>query len=180
MPRTAAEPEPGVVLVNVPAMALALSVSESDSPWIAGEVPVVLRGQVGRPRAASDHGQGPPTSLFDPDASRVAQKRVDARADEIRHRAALSSRPGSQGLVLHLGELDLATHVSDDRILAIDDALDRLALQDSQAAQLVKLRFFAGFSLSEAAQIVGISRTNAYEQWAYARAWLRLQVQTQD
>jgi len=78
---------------------------------------------------------------------------------------------------VELGELDLATTTSDDRLLAIDDALDRLAQEDPQAAALVKLRFFAGFSISEAAEIIGLSRTKAYEQWAYARAWLRCEVE---
>ena len=65
----------------------------------------------------------------------------------------------------------------DDRLLAIDEALDRLAAEDPQAAELVKLRFFAGFSITEAAEILGMSRTSAYEQWAYARAWLRCEVE---
>jgi RNA polymerase sigma factor (sigma-70 family) len=62
--------------------------------------------------------------------------------------------------------------------LAIDNALDRLVEEDSQAAELVKLRFFAGFSITEAAEILGISRSNAYAQWAYARAWLRSEVES--
>jgi RNA polymerase sigma factor (TIGR02999 family) len=79
-----------------------------------------------------------------------------------------------------LGESDLATTTSDERLLAIDEALNRLAGDDPQAAELVKLRFFAGFSVSEAAQIIGVSRTCAYEQWAYARAWLRCEVEDRD
>ena len=78
---------------------------------------------------------------------------------------------------VELRELDLATTVPDDRLLAIDEALERLALHDAAAAEIVKLRFFAGFSLTEAAEIVGISRTKAYELWAYARAWLRCEVE---
>lgn len=74
-------------------------------------------------------------------------------------------------------ELDLVTTTSDEELLAIDEALDGLVKEDAQAAELVKLRFFAGFSISEAAQILGISRTNAYVQWAYARAWLRCKVE---
>ena len=78
---------------------------------------------------------------------------------------------------VELDELDLATTTSDERLLAIDEALDRLAQEDPQAAKLVKLRFFAGFSIPEAAEIMGVSRTNAYAQWAYARAWLRCEVE---
>jgi len=78
---------------------------------------------------------------------------------------------------VELNELDLATTTSDERLLAIDEALERLAREDPQAAKLVKLRFFAGFSIPEAAEIMGVSRTNAYAQWAYARAWLRSAVE---
>ena len=81
---------------------------------------------------------------------------------------------------VELDESDLATTTPDDRLLSIDEALDRLSADDPRAAELVKLRFFAGFSLTEAAEILGMSRTSAYEQWAYARAWLRCEVEDQD
>lgn len=81
---------------------------------------------------------------------------------------------------VELIESDLATTTPDDRLLAIDESLDRLSADDPQAAELVKLRFFAGFSLTEAAEILGMSRTSAYEQWAYARAWLRCEVEELD
>ena len=59
-----------------------------------------------------------------------------------------------------------------DELLAVDDALEKLAVDDPQAAQLVKLRYFGGLSIEDAAEMVGISRSTAYEHWAYARAWL--------
>jgi RNA polymerase sigma factor (TIGR02999 family) len=59
-----------------------------------------------------------------------------------------------------------------EELLAVDEALERLACEDPQAAQLVKLRYFAGLSIEDAAEIVGFSRSTAYEHWAYARAWL--------
>lgn len=58
-------------------------------------------------------------------------------------------------------------------ILAVDDALSQLSAEDPQSAELVKLRFFAGYSITEAAELLGISRSNAYRQWAYARAALQ-------
>jgi RNA polymerase sigma factor (TIGR02999 family) len=76
-----------------------------------------------------------------------------------------------------LDEVAEATDRADDRILAVHEALDRLNSEDPQAAQLVKLRFFAGMSVTEAAEVLGISRASAYEQWAYARAWLRCAVE---
>ncbi len=81
---------------------------------------------------------------------------------------------------VELGETDLATTTSDENLMAIDEVLEKLAQEDPQAAELVKLRFFAGFSVPDAAAIVGVSRTNAYEQWAYARAWLRCKVEDRD
>jgi RNA polymerase sigma factor (TIGR02999 family) len=69
-------------------------------------------------------------------------------------------------------ELSTSENNAED-LLAIDDALSRLAADDPQAAELVKLRFFAGCSITQAADILGISRSNAYRQWAYARAALQ-------
>jgi RNA polymerase sigma factor (TIGR02999 family) len=57
-------------------------------------------------------------------------------------------------------------------LLDLNDALERLAAEDPQAAQFVKLRYFAGLSVEEAAEMVGLSRSAACEHWAYARAWL--------
>ena len=83
---------------------------------------------------------------------------------------------GGDAQRVELEESDLATTLPDERLLAIDEALDQLAKEDPQAAELVKLRFFAGFSITEAAEILGMSRSNAYAQWAYARAWLHSKV----
>ena len=64
-----------------------------------------------------------------------------------------------------------------DEMLAIDGALDQLAAADPKAAELVKLRYFAGFSLAESAEILGVSTRTANRLWSYARAWLRRAVQ---
>jgi RNA polymerase sigma factor (TIGR02999 family) len=61
----------------------------------------------------------------------------------------------------------------DDDLLDIDDALTRLAGEDAQAAQLIQLRYFGGLSIEDAAAVVGLSRSSAYEHWAYARVRLR-------
>ena len=60
-----------------------------------------------------------------------------------------------------------------NELLDLSDALDRLAEEDPAKADLVKLTYFAGLSLEEAAEAMGISRATAYRHWAYARAWLR-------
>jgi DNA-directed RNA polymerase specialized sigma24 family protein len=61
-------------------------------------------------------------------------------------------------------------------LLALDEALDRLAHHDPAAGQLVKLCYFAGLSVEQAADASGLSRTNAYRLWTFARAWLRCQL----
>ena len=59
-------------------------------------------------------------------------------------------------------------------LLAIDEALDRLATEDPQAAELVRLRFFAGLSVEQAAEMLDLPRSTAYVHWAYAKASLRV------
>jgi RNA polymerase sigma factor (TIGR02999 family) len=67
-----------------------------------------------------------------------------------------------------------ADHAEAEELLAINDALDRLAADDPQAAELVKLRYFSGLSVEQAAEAIGIPRSTAYVQWAFARATLRV------
>jgi RNA polymerase sigma factor (TIGR02999 family) len=62
-------------------------------------------------------------------------------------------------------------------IMALDEALARLGEVDPKKAELVKLRFFAGLTTEQAALALGISRNTANRYWAYARAWLRLEIQ---
>jgi RNA polymerase sigma factor (TIGR02999 family) len=74
-----------------------------------------------------------------------------------------------------LGDLPAVERAPED-VLAVDDALARLAAEDPAAAELVKLRFYAGFSVEEAADALAISRAQGYRHWNYARAWLRCQL----
>jgi RNA polymerase sigma factor (TIGR02999 family) len=67
---------------------------------------------------------------------------------------------------------DIACPERPERLLALDEALDRLATTSPQAAELVKLRYFAGLSNAEAASSLGVSPRKANQVWAYARAWL--------
>jgi RNA polymerase sigma factor (TIGR02999 family) len=69
-------------------------------------------------------------------------------------------------------ELDVTTSVSPDQLVALDDALARLVGLDPLAGELVKLRYFAGLPLDQAAVALGVSTATAYRHWAYARAWL--------
>jgi RNA polymerase sigma factor (TIGR02999 family) len=70
----------------------------------------------------------------------------------------------------------VAPELSED-LLAVDEALTQLATADAQAAELVKLRYFAGLSISESAKVLDISPRSADRLWAYARAWLREELQ---
>jgi RNA polymerase sigma factor (TIGR02999 family) len=72
---------------------------------------------------------------------------------------------------------DLAIHDSLDQLLALDEALTNLALEDPAAAQLVKLRVFTGLSVEQTAEVLGFSRATAYRHWNYARAWLRCAIE---
>lgn len=68
---------------------------------------------------------------------------------------------------------DLLVQAPPEDILALDEVLPRLATEDPVAAQIVQLHFFAGLSMDEIAQALGLSRATAYRQWDYARSWLR-------
>lgn len=71
---------------------------------------------------------------------------------------------------------DLAVNIPADEIVAVDDALEKLGSEDQMAAEILKLRYFAGMSLDEIADALGISRATAYRHWTYARAWIRREV----
>jgi len=66
----------------------------------------------------------------------------------------------------------VAPHISED-LLALDEAIDRLSAQDPQSAELVKLRYFAGLTIPQAAEMLSISPRKADQLWSFARAWLR-------
>jgi RNA polymerase sigma factor (TIGR02999 family) len=79
-----------------------------------------------------------------------------------------------------LDDIQLAAPELCDDLLALDDALNRLAARDPVKADLVKLRHFAGLTIEEAAQALGISMTTANRYWAYARAWLHQDIISDD
>jgi RNA polymerase sigma factor (TIGR02999 family) len=67
-----------------------------------------------------------------------------------------------------------------EEILALDEALTRFAAEEPEAARFVELRYFAGCSIEEAAEMLGISRATANRHWAYARAWLRCELEAEE
>lgn len=73
-----------------------------------------------------------------------------------------------------LEESHFLASATPDEVIDLDAALAALAVDEPEAAELVKLRFFAGFSIEEAAELLGTSRATAYRSWAYARARLKI------
>ena len=90
--------------------------------------------------------------------------------DNARRKRARRHGGGQQRL--DIADLDIAAPGKDDELLAMDEALQQFAAVDKQKAELVKLRYFAGLTSEESAQVLGISNPTAKRWWAYARAWL--------
>jgi RNA polymerase sigma factor (TIGR02999 family) len=105
-------------------------------------------------------------------AAAEAMRRI--LVERARHKQ--SQKAGGNRTRLNLDELEPGTPDSDDDLLALDEALEKLMLKDRRKAQLVKLRFFAGLTVEEAARMLDISTSTADNDWAYARCWLRLEI----
>ena len=103
-------------------------------------------------------------------AAAEAMRRI--LVESARRRKQLKRGGGMQRESLDALEIAAPTGGPDD-LLELDAALDRLASEDAQSAQLVKLRYFAGLTLPQAAEILGISPRSADSIWSFARAWLR-------
>ena len=91
--------------------------------------------------------------------------------ENARRKRASATAAGCRRVDLDAG-CSLAEPPPDDDLLALDEALDRLAALDPKRAELVKLRFFAGLTMPEAAAALGISLATAERYWAFARTWL--------
>ena len=96
--------------------------------------------------------------------------------DKARRKAAMRRGGGQQRVELQ--DIELAAESREDSLLALDEALDKLAAEDPQKAELVKLRYFIGLSFEEVADLLAISVPTAKRWWAYARAWLFHEMQT--
>jgi RNA polymerase sigma factor (TIGR02999 family) len=109
-------------------------------------------------------------------AAAEAMRRI--LVENARRKRALKRGGGHARQVLDESEL-AAPEVADD-LLALDEALSQLAVADPQAAELVKLRYFSGFTVKQAAELLGISPRTADFLWTYARAWLLQRLQGAD
>jgi len=91
--------------------------------------------------------------------------------DRVRKRSVRASAGLATSEELH--ESRFALQALDDELLAVHEALDRLAAVDATAAELVKLRYFVGLALPEAAETLGLPLRSAERLWTFTRAWLR-------
>jgi len=97
-----------------------------------------------------------------------------------RGRTKKSLREGGRFQRIELEGLEIASPMPEEDLLALDEALEQLAELHPPAAELVKLRFFAGLSHQEAARLLGMSRSSADRAWVFARAWLYHQIRSQE
>jgi RNA polymerase sigma factor (TIGR02999 family) len=89
-----------------------------------------------------------------------------------RARRMHAARRGAGQIRLDLDAAELAAPERSDDLLALDEALEQLAIKDVRKAELVKLRYFAGLTMEQVAEALGISPATAHRDWNYARAWL--------
>ena len=102
-------------------------------------------------------------------AAALAMRRI--LVDNARRKQA--DKRGGKGRRVALEAADVGLTSPAEQLLDIDEALTQLAEEDQQAAQLIQLRYFAGLSIEDAAEAIGISRSTAYEHWSYARVRLK-------
>jgi len=91
--------------------------------------------------------------------------------DRARQRRTLKHGGDQQRVDIHEIEIPV-NQDDDDQVIAVSDAIDKLAREHPEIAELVKLRCFVGMEINEAAQALGIPRTTAYRRWMFARTWL--------
>jgi RNA polymerase sigma factor (TIGR02999 family) len=102
-------------------------------------------------------------------AAAEAMRRILVESARRKNRA----KHGGHLQRVDLDDQDVPVRPPPEEILALDEALTRLAQEDPEAARVVQLHFFAGLSIEQAAEALGVSRATAYREWAFARAWLQ-------
>lgn len=109
-------------------------------------------------------------------AAAEAMRRI--LVERARHKGR--TKHGGQYRRRELLDADIGVNSPPDELLMVDDALARLAEEDPLGAEIVKLRYFAGLSVDEAAKLLKVPRATAYRHWTYARAWIRSEVLGED
>jgi RNA polymerase sigma factor (TIGR02999 family) len=105
-------------------------------------------------------------------AAAEAMRRI--LVERARHKQTL--RAGGEHHRVELVDIALASSGPDLDLIALSEALDKLAKLDSRMAELVKLRFFAGLTIESAAEVLGVSSSTANNDWVYARSWLGVEM----
>jgi RNA polymerase sigma factor (TIGR02999 family) len=96
-----------------------------------------------------------------------------------RARRRMAAKRGGGAEPVDLDEVEIPSPASsDDELLAVNEALEKLAALDPRKAELVKLRYFVGMTFEEAATTLGIAVPTAKQWWAYARAWLTVEMRS--
>src|SRR5262245_7243051 len=171
-----------------------LSAIEQGDPRAAGELLPLVYDELRKLAAARMAAEQPghtlqPTALVHEAYARLVGQAEDQRWDSHRHFFAAAAEAMRRILIdrardkhrlkrgggwrrLRLDRLDLSVAEPPEDLLALDEALERLAREDPPCAELVKLRFFAGLTLEEAAAALGLARRTADRSWAFARSWL--------
>lgn len=109
-------------------------------------------------------------------AAAEAMRRILIDRARKRHR----ERHGHGLVRVDLNQLDVAITTDDDLLLRVNEALEKLEAEAPERAQLVKLRFFTGLNITEAAEAMGIATATANRYWAFARAWLVAELQARE
>jgi RNA polymerase sigma factor (TIGR02999 family) len=89
-----------------------------------------------------------------------------------RARRKAAGKRGGDWQRIDLEKVDIAADADDDTLLLVNEALEKLAREDANAAEIAKLRFFGGLTLEEAGQVLGVTDRTAKRYWTFARAWL--------
>jgi RNA polymerase sigma factor (TIGR02999 family) len=105
-------------------------------------------------------------------AAAEAMRRI--LVESVRRKRALKHGGGHQRV--ELSETGLMTSRDPGEFLMLNDAVDQLWEEDPEAGEITKLRLFAGLSVDQAAELLGLPHTTAYRHWTYARAWLQTQL----
>ena len=96
--------------------------------------------------------------------------------ENVRRKSRLK-RGGGQLIRIDISQIDLAHDKTDDRVLLIDEALERLRAENPEAAQLVCMKFFAGMTNQEVAESLAVTERTVERRWAFAKAWLLRNIQ---
>lgn len=96
-----------------------------------------------------------------------------------RARRKQAMRHGAGQAQLEIDRLEIAVPAPDEEWLALNDGLEKLEAMDKKKAEFIKLRYFVGLSLEEAAEVLGVSVPTASRWWSYSRAWLAEEIESQ-